>query len=456
MRRVPTILIAAALATASLGASGQGDPLRDRQYGLDAIGAPDAWQVSRGAGQVIAIVDTGIHLEHPDLASKLLRDRDGAVVGFDAVDGRSPEDGNGHGTLVAGTAAAAADNGIGIASVAPEARLMPIRVLNEGGGGTMADVDRGIRWAVDNGADVINLSLERAVPVAGQLLSGSLDAAVRYAWERGVVVVAAAGNSGTPFTDYAASTPVLLVGATDARDRQTAYSDSGRRDMVLAPGADIVSTACDPCGPSGTASYASASGTSFAAPHVAGAVAVLLAQGRSPTEAVTVLRDTAVPVPRPATSLQQGHGRIDLAAAVAQPRTPSRSAPSPSAPGPRTTAAPGPEPAPARPGTEAADPSPSPDRTPEPPAPAEDQTAATDDDVGDEDPTGGADPDEEPTPVAPDPSRTEDPPFDEVALPAPRGGPSGPLRLALIAGSMVIVTGAASLRALGATAAPDR
>ncbi|WP_052666049.1 S8 family serine peptidase [Nitriliruptor alkaliphilus] len=455
MRRVPTFLIAAALATASLGASGDGDPLRDRQYGLDVIGAPEAWQVSRGAGQVIAIVDTGIHLDHPDLASKLLRDRTGTVVGFDAVDGRSPEDGNGHGTLVAGTAAAATGNGIGIASVAPEALLMPIRVLDDRGEGSMADVDRGIRWAVDNGADVINLSLELAIPRPGGIISGAPDAAVRYAWERGVVVVAAAGNSGTPFTDYAPSTPVLLVGATDARDRQTSFSDSGRRDMVLAPGVDIVSTACDPCGPAGTATYASASGTSFSAPHVAGAVAVLLAQGRSPAEAVAALRETAVPVPRPATSLQQGHGRIDLAAAVARPRASNPSAPAPSAPSPRTTETPRPAPAPAEPGPEAVRPSPSSEPAPEPQAPVEGPATDAVPEAGDEADTGGPALEEDPTPVAPE-ATTDHPPTDEVALPSPRGGPGGPLALALLAGSMVIATGAASLRALGAAAAADR
>jgi serine protease len=327
---------------------------RAEQWGLERIRAPEAWDVARGAETVVAVLDTGVHLDHPDLAPRLLRDPDGQVVGLDLVDGGQPHDGHGHGTLVAGVIAAAIDRGVGgagISGVAPEARLMPVRVLDDRGNGRISDVDRGIRWAVDRGADVVNLSLESSTPLPGDLIASGLDDAVRYAWDRGVVVVAAAGNSGTPFTDYRSSTPVLLVGATDQADRRAGFSDGGRSDMVMAPGVDVVSTACrGPCGPDAEAGYGRASGTSFAAPHVAGAVAVLRSAGLSPAAAVDALRSTAAPVSG-GTLVQTGHGRIDLAAAVGA----SAAAPSRPTPTPTTSASPAPD---------ASSPSPSPDPTP--------------------------------------------------------------------------------------------
>jgi serine protease len=298
---------------------------RDQQWGLEQIGAPAAWEATRGEDVVIAIVDTGVDLTHPDLAPRLLRDGDGRVVGRDEVDpGSAPQDEHGHGTLVAGVAAAAHDAGLhghGIAGVAPRARIMPVRVLDEDGMGSMSTLDAGIRWAVDNGADVINLSLEAAVPLPGEVVATGPDDAVNYAWERGVPVVAAAGNgtaaTGTPFTDYRSSTPVLLVGASDQRDRRAAFSDAGRRDMVLAPGVDIISSHCKPCGRDAEHGYATASGTSLAAPHAAGAVALLLAAGLDHEQALRRLRETAVEVPGGGVAGTSGHGRIDAAAALA-------------------------------------------------------------------------------------------------------------------------------------------
>ncbi len=164
-----------------------------------------------------------------------------------------------------------------------------MRVLDREGRGTSSDVDEGIRWAVDNGATVINLSLESATSGDGDSLLGGATvaapvAAVDYAWQHGVVVVAAAGNSGNGFTDYPRSSPVVLVGATDRDDVRTEFSDSGRDDLLMAPGVDVVSTWCrqagdERCAPD-THTYGIADGTSFAAPHVAGALAVLRSAGR--------------------------------------------------------------------------------------------------------------------------------------------------------------------------------
>jgi subtilisin family serine protease len=339
---VPARVVAAllGLALVAAGAAATTDPYRSSQWGLERIAAPAAWATARGEGQVVAIVDSGVDLEHPDLVDRLLRDADGRVVGRDYVDDDDvPEDRNGHGTMVAGIAAAAADNDEGIAGVAPAARILPVRVLDAQGRGSAADVDEAIRWAVDHGATVVNLSLESVTPLPGSLIGAAPADAVRYAWDRGVAVVAAAGNSGSPFTDYPESSPVLLVGASDRDDERTGFSDRGRRDAVLAPGVGIVSTWCDPapegCHPDHR--YGEADGTSFAAPSAAGALAILRAAGLDADEAVGRLRRTAVDLGEPGPDRATGWGRIDVAAAVG---TVTGSAVSPPAtPAPEPTAA---------------------------------------------------------------------------------------------------------------------
>jgi serine protease len=302
-----------------------GDPYRIQQWSLDRIRVDEAWAHSQGEGVVVAVVDTGIDLEHPDLRDQLLRDRDGAVVGLDLVEGGDPVDRHGHGTLVAGVIAATAGNGEGIVGVAPRARLMPIRALDDDGGGRGSDVDEAIRWAVDHGADVINLSLESVkAPDGSSPGPGAPTAAVRYAWERGVVVVAAAGNGGASLSDYPADSPVVLVGATDRDDRRAGFSDRGRADALLAPGVDIVSTWCRDPGQDAcdgrTHTYGIAEGTSFAAPHVSGALALLIGAGSEPAEAVERLRRTAVDLGPEGPEDEHGHGRIDVAAALAVDR----------------------------------------------------------------------------------------------------------------------------------------
>jgi serine protease len=320
----PVRVIAAALALLVLlpaVAFATNDPYRVQQWSLDRIGVEEAWSQSRGAGVVVAVIDTGVDVAHPDLRDRILRDTEGEVVGLDLIDGERPVDRHGHGTLVAGIIAATAGNGEGIAGVAPEARIMPIRALDDEGSGRGRDVDTAIRWAVDNGADVVNLSLESVKNASGSSPGpGAPTAAVRYAWERGVVVVAASGNGGASMSDYPEDSPVVLVGATDRDDRRAAFSDRGRVDALLAPGVDIVSTWCrasDGATCDGrTHTYGVAEGTSFAAPHVSGALALLVGAGVDPAEAVERLRATAVDLGPAGPDDEHGHGRIDVAAAM--------------------------------------------------------------------------------------------------------------------------------------------
>jgi len=369
------VLVALVLAVVPTAALAVDDPYRDQQWALDRIGVDQAWETgSRGDGVIVAVVDTGVDLEHPDLRERFLRDPTGEVVGLDLVAGGAPQDEHGHGTLVAGVIAATADNGVGVAGVAPNARLLPIRVLDEVGSGEGTNVDTAIRWAVDQGAHVVNLSLE-SVKAGGNGTSapGAPTDAVRYAWERGVVVVAAAGNSAGVPTEYPLDSPVLLVGAVDRDDRIAEFSAGVREDALLAPGVDIVSTWCRAgdaarCEP-GTHTYGMAEGTSFAAPHVSGAIALLLAAGHSPQEAVGRLRASAVDLGPPGPDPEHGHGRIDVAAALATDLATAQMAlpealPEPPPPDP----APSPEEA-----TPQALPAPSPQATPSPPDDGEPQ-----------------------------------------------------------------------------------
>ncbi len=296
------------------------DPHFPQQWGLRRLNAASAWRFSQGEGVVVAVVDSGVSIDHPDLSGGFARDAGGALLGRDLVDdGDDPTDEHGHGTMVAGIVAARTGNGIGVASVAPLAQVMPVRVLDDEAAGRSQDVDAGIRWAVTNGADVINLSLE----VARDAGSGSEDVerhapdeAVRYAWEQGVVVVAAAGNHASDFTDYAADAPVLLVGAVDRDDQRAAFSDRGRRDGVMAPGVEVVSTWCNPCGVDAEHTIGVSDGTSYAAAHVSGVIALLLAQGVGPQEAVEVVRATAADLGPEGPDDEYGHGLVDAEAAL--------------------------------------------------------------------------------------------------------------------------------------------
>lgn len=333
MRAVAILGVVLALALQPSGAaraSTPDDPRFDEQWGLEIVGASEAWEKAQGEGVTIAVVDSGVDLGHEDLADGI-----GAHVSCvdadddpDACSG-SGQDDHGHGSHVAGIAAAATGNGVGVASVAPGATLMSVKVLEPNSAGqatgSLSDVRAGIRWAVDHGADVINLSLGENVVIRNLFGSGLHDA-IEEAWEAGVIPVIAAGNTDGLFDSGYRGLPALVVAATTKDDGIASYStDIGdARWGIAAPGGDgganapearkIYSTFWEEGRPD---LYGWSSGTSMAAPHVAGGAAMLLSRGFTPRQTVDRLLGTAVDLGPAGHDRDFGHGRLDLAAATA-------------------------------------------------------------------------------------------------------------------------------------------
>jgi len=274
------------------------DPAFGSQYAWERISAVDGWNLNKGnPSVVIAVVDTGIQSNHPDLHAKL-------VPGYDFIDNDSnPSDGNGHGTHVAGTSAAMTDNAIGGAGTCPECRLMPVRVLNNSGNGTLIGVSNGIIYAANHGAQVINLSL-------GGSGSSTMENAINYAWGKGSLLACAAGNDGTDditFAYPAAYANCLAVGATNSDDSDAYYSNWGLWVDIAAPGTGIYSTWIG-------GSYNTIQGTSMATPHVAGVAGLLASQGLNNAQSRTRLETTADPID--GTGLWWSNGRLNLLRAV--------------------------------------------------------------------------------------------------------------------------------------------
>lgn len=279
------------------------DPYVLAQYYLNNIQAPQGWDVSTGSAAVtIAIIDSGIEATHPDLVSKV-------VAGYDFIDNdTTPQDDNGHGTLVAGIAAASSNNGAGIAGVAWGARIMPLRVLDYAGNGSYANTAAAILWATDHGARVINLSL------GGKSYSEVLEDAVNYALEQGVVVVAASGNSGAGALLYpAAYAGVVGVGATDSSNHLASFSNTGAGIDVVAPGVSILST-------SPGNNYRYDSGTSFSSPQVAGFAALLLSMPsmQYSSDVVNLIHSSALDLGATGYDSSYGYGLIQIGPAMLQ------------------------------------------------------------------------------------------------------------------------------------------
>ncbi|MEU8259299.1 S8 family serine peptidase [Micromonospora sp. NPDC048999] len=269
---------------------------------LDTVRLPQAWDRTKGStSQIIAVVDTGVDAAHPDLAGR-------TVAGYNAIKlGAAPADDNGHGTMVAGIAAANTNNGIGVAGAAWTARVMPVKVLDAWGSGYDSNIARGVVWAADHGATIINMSL------GGPGDSTVLHDAITYATRKGAVVVAAAGNEGDGQAQYqAAYSEVLAVAATDAAGRLADFSSYGDWVDIAAPGTDIVSTGPAPD------YYYTGDGTSFAAPIVSGTAALVRTAYPSltPAQVVSRIRENARDAGPRGIDPYFGYGILDAYASV--------------------------------------------------------------------------------------------------------------------------------------------
>ncbi|MEN3002603.1 MAG: S8 family serine peptidase [Armatimonadota bacterium] len=282
------------------------DPLYPQQPALPHIGCPQAWAYWRGSNQfIVAVLDTGVQLNHPDLQAKLL-------PGYDfGNDDNDPSDFHGHGTFVTGIAGAVTNNGTGVACIAPEGRTLPVKVFTNAGQGYLSDLIDGVNYARMQGAHVINLSLGSINPMP------SFETTLNTAWNAGVVIVAAAGNTNSTDPFYPAYYPVCIaVAASNLDDTRSSVSTYGSWVDVTAPSGDVYSTTM----PSG---YGRNTGgfTSYSAPMVAAQALLLyplVADGpadRSLARAQAVrnlIESTAVPVP----GNYVARGRIDIHASV--------------------------------------------------------------------------------------------------------------------------------------------
>lgn len=283
------------------------DPNYNQQWNFRSINLEQAWDESQGDGVAVAVIDTGVS-QVPDLKQTEF------VKGYDFVNDRvQADDDVGHGTHVAGTIAQSTNNNYGVAGIAYKAKIMPIKVLDGNGGGTVADIAEGIRFAANNGADVINLSL------GGMGDSHIMSEAIKYAHSKDVVIVAAAGNSNQNSAAYPARYPhVIGVSALDAAGAKANYSNFGAGVDISAPGGSeagkVVQNTISP--DTGEAVFTGYQGTSMAAPHVAGVAALVKSAGiTEPEEVLNVLKQSVRKVQEDPMN-HYGVGQLDAGQAV--------------------------------------------------------------------------------------------------------------------------------------------
>ncbi len=296
------------------------DPLFKRQWNLQQINIEPAWAITKGKGSIIAVVGTGISRVSDLEKTEFLE-------GYDFInDNADATDDHGHGTHIAGTIAQSTNNAFGAAGIAPEARLMPIKVLSIGGNGTVADIAEGIRYAADHGAHVINLTM------VGNGNSIFLQKAIDYAHRKGALLVAPAGNSSRTAAAYPARyRHVLGVAALDRQGHKAPYSNGGAGVDLSAPGGWIEGE--DPAGgiiqntfdrKMQVSIFAPYQGTSMAAPHVSGVAALIHSIGVSdPGDISTILMRSVTRVPHDARN-DYGAGKLDAYAALKLAQKPER------------------------------------------------------------------------------------------------------------------------------------
>ncbi len=281
------------------------DPFVREQWALNNIQAFEAWELTTGQGILIAVLDTGVSASHPDLQGQV------RLPGYNAILGNeSTEDDNGHGTAVSGLIAAHTDNGEGIAGLCWDCTILPVKVLDSRGGGNDLSVARGIRWATDAGARVINLSL------GGTGDSQVLREAVEYAFSHGAVIVSATGNerqSGNAINYPAAYPQVLAVSGTSNADTITGFSNTGDHVDLAAPSVGLWTTIV-----SDKQAYGPPNGTSFSSSYVSGAAALVftLRPDVSNADVNCILEASADDKGTPGKDPEYGWGRLNLLKAV--------------------------------------------------------------------------------------------------------------------------------------------
>ncbi len=324
------------------GTSGSWGNSYDDLWWLKQVQAPEAWAFTRGKNVTIAVIDTGIDFDHSDLAGSFWEnpaekngtpgvDDDGNgylddIFGWDFYNGdNDPFDDQGHGTHVAGIAAARADNGEGIAGIAPESTILPLKVLNSSGRGFVSDIAQAIRYAADVGAHIINMSLGAWKSQLPASVRQALEEAIAYAVGKGTVIVTSAGNSDTDASLFypSAAGDVINAAASDAYDNRAWFSNYGDIIDVAAPGVDVLSLRAGGTGfgsSSGHADYSRASGTSMASPVVAGTIALMLSwhHGLHLEEVKKRLHFSALDRGAAGFDIYYGYGRVNAEGAVSQ------------------------------------------------------------------------------------------------------------------------------------------